>query len=217
MTAKPPALPPVWYQTLRETAAEFGTHVDRILYYLDAGMIVPAALIPKALLPGVYPGPSPYLVVRLDEYREMAWLPDGNDMVAALAGNPRTYQIDGDAYVYVELDGSGIVIRRSELVIPCDQVEALHEQCEVSRAARGVHPAKLRTLQRLLGLLILDRWGEAGTYTIAESIVRASQLTGISISKECAAGHVKECRAELELAKASTEGDEAVINVKQAA
>jgi hypothetical protein len=145
----------------------------------------------------------------------MAWLPDGDDMVAALAGTHQAYQVDGNAYAYIELDGSGIVIRRSELVIPCDQVEALHDYCQI--ATQTPHPAKLKTLQRILGLLISERWPNAGPYTVAEALVRAMQLHGISISKECAAGHVKECRLRLNLAKAEANDDDATIEVKHAA
>lgn len=197
MTAKRPALPPSWYQSLAETAAELGTHPERLLYYADAGLILPAALIPKALLPVSYPGPSPYLVVRLDIYRDMPWVPDAGDMVAPLIGSHRAYQVDGHAYTNLDLDGAGVLIRRSELVFTCDQIEALQEACKLTKPS---HPAKSRMQQRIMGMLVAERWPKAGAYTVAEAIVTAFQLHGLSISNECAAGHVKESRSEFEAA-----------------
>jgi hypothetical protein len=38
------ALPLPWYYTLPELAHEWGCTLDRILYYLDAGLLTPCAL-----------------------------------------------------------------------------------------------------------------------------------------------------------------------------
>jgi hypothetical protein len=192
--AKRITLPPAWFQTLTETATEFGTHSERLLYYADAGLILPAALVHKALLPMQYPGPSPYLVVRLDDYRSMPWAPADGDMVAPLIGAHRAYQVDGHAFTNLDIDGAGILVRRSELVLTSDQIEALQD---ASVLAKAPHPAKLRTLQRLLGVLVAQRWPDAGPYTVAEQLIRDLQLCGLGLSKECIAGHVRESRAEL--------------------
>jgi hypothetical protein len=201
VTAKRPNLPPSWYQTLAATAAEFGTHPDRVLRYADAGLILPAALISKAVLPVPYPGPAPYLVVRLDAYREMPWIPDAGDMVAPLIGAHRAYQLDGHAYTNLNFDGAGVLVRRSELVITSDQIEELRFACEAGE--RTPHPAKLRTLQRITGALIAKRWPDSerraereGNYKIAEELACDLQLAGISLSKEAIALHVREARAE---------------------
>ena len=192
---KRPTLPPAWYQTLAETAAELGTHPERLLYYADAGLILPAALVAKALLPVPYPGPSPHLIVRLDEYRTMAWLPDGDDMIAPLVGVHRAYQVDGHGFTNLDLDGVGVLIRRSQLVFTSDQVEALQDACG---ATKPPHPAKLWTIQQILGFLIADRWPDCGPYTVAENVLRGLQLCGVSLSKETIASHVREARSALE-------------------
>lgn len=198
-----PALPPAWYQTIAETAAELGTHSERVLYYADAGLILPAALVAKALLPVPYPGPSPHLIVRLDDYRTMAWAPDGVDMIAPLVGVYRGYQVDGNGFTNLDVDGAGVVIRRSQLVFTSDQVEALQDACGVTKPP---HPAKLRTLQQILGFLIADRWPDCGAYTIAENVLRGLQLNGVSLSKETIATHVREARAALAAASCCGEG-----------
>jgi hypothetical protein len=195
VTAKRIVLPPAWHRSLESVAAEFGCHRDEVLYYADAGLILPAALVHKTLLPVAYPGPCPYLVVRLDDYHSMAWAPVDGDMVAPLVGSHRAYQVDGKGFVNLEIDGAGVLVRRSDLVLTIDQVDALQDACGTKRSP---HPAKLRTLQQILGALIADRWSDsAGPYTIAENILVSLQLKGVSLSKECVATHVREARAEL--------------------
>jgi hypothetical protein len=179
---------------MAETAAEFGTHPERLLYYADAGLILPAALVHKSLLPVAYPGPSPYLVVRLDHYREMPWTPAGGDMVAPLDGTHRAFQVDGHGFTNLDLDGAGVLVRRSELVLTCDQVEALHDACAPRKSA---HPAKVRALHRLVGILVAARWPKAGPYTVADELLRDLQLLGLTMSKECIAGHIRDARSEI--------------------
>jgi hypothetical protein len=192
-----PTLPPAWYQTLAETAAELDTHAERVLYYADAGLILPAALVAKALLPVPYPGPSPHLIVRLDDYRTMAWVPDGTDMIAPLVGVYRAYQVDGHGFTNLDLDGAGVLIRRSQLVFTSDQVEALQDACGITKPP---HPAKVRTLQQILGYLVAERWPDCGHYTIAENVLRGLQLNGVSLSKETIASHIREARSAAEAA-----------------
>lgn len=110
---------PAWYLTPAEVGERWSTHPDRVLYCVDAGLISPAALVPKASLRFPCPGPSPHVVVMLDNYGAMDWRPDGDSMSAPLVGTFRAYHIDGGGFQTLELAGcDDVFVTRRSLVIP---------------------------------------------------------------------------------------------------
>jgi hypothetical protein len=193
--------------TLAEAAASLRVHPDLVLRYADIGILVPAALVPRTSLSPTALAPAPYVVVLLHDYLDMLWADNGaGDLVAPIVGSHRVYQVDGTAHIEVEFDAT-VIVRRSQLAFLADGIDGLREpSAEPVGRQKTPHPAKLRTLQQILGMLIADRWANAGPYTVAEEMVRAFQLRGLNISKECVASHVKECRRELDAAPNADEG-----------
>jgi hypothetical protein len=202
--------PPIWFCTAQEAAANLGVDRDHVLFWADIGELVPAVRIPSALVSIPQLAPAPYVLVYLHGYVDMRWINDGaGDLIAPLAGSHRVYQVDGLRSVEAEFDGT-ILVRRSELLFLTDGIAAFREEVQlgqtVDETQKRPNPTKLRTLQRIAALLIADRWPDAGNYTVAGEIVRGFQLLGLTVSKECAASHVKECRRELDAAPNADEG-----------
>jgi len=98
VSIKKPALPLSWYFTPAEIAHDSGVHPDGITYYCDSGLIVPAALVPKARLPMDCPGSAPHLCVLLPDYRSMAWTLATGEHIAPLVGEYRAFEVDGQEF-----------------------------------------------------------------------------------------------------------------------
>jgi hypothetical protein len=146
-----------WYSTLPELAHEWGTHPDRILYFCDAGLIEPAVLVPKAALPFDCPGPASHVCVLLPDYRTMAWSWTDTARVAPLVGEFRAYQVDGHEFKNIWLrECDGVLVSRSDLVIPLDQREALEA---MGATTKPINPTERRTLLRILGFVLHEAYG----------------------------------------------------------
>ena len=89
------ALPEPCTAPLPKWRQEFGVHPDRIFYYIDAGLIEPAALVPKAALRFSIPGPARQVCIALPDYRAMDWQTISDDCAAPLVGEFRAFQVDG--------------------------------------------------------------------------------------------------------------------------
>jgi hypothetical protein len=196
MTRKP-TLPEPWYSTVAEVAYEFDVHPDRIRYYMDSGLIQPAALMPKAALPVQIPGPARHVCIALPDYRGMGWQAVGDDHVAPLAGEFQAFQVDGQAFSNLLLKGcDGVVVSQSDLVITITEREAL----ECMRAVpQRFNPTERRNMLCMLDLLASAAYPDQSgqPYAVAEHMVRELELAGVSISRETVASKLKEARDAL--------------------
>lgn len=188
-------LPETWYSTPAELAAEWGVHADRILYYADAGLLEPAALLPKGMLPLPTGGPAPHVVVPLPNYRSMEWHDLAGERVAPLAGDFRAFEVDGGAFRNFTLSGGDdVVVCRSQLVITIDQREALEAMCE---APRSINPTERRNLLRLLGVALAKGFPEqiGKPHALAAILARELEFSGESLSRQAIAPKIEEALA----------------------
>ena len=181
---------PTWYVTPTELAELWKCSVDRVLYWIDAGLMTPAALVPKAQLPFARPGPSPYVVVLLDCYASMAWRAEGGDMVAPLVGEFRAYQVERDGFVSLTIAGcDDVSVARSQLVLPIDQLEELTDLATKQAAMRS---DERRTFLLILGALLADTDAGEKHYAIGESVATVLFAAGVDMNVRTIASKVRE-------------------------
>jgi hypothetical protein len=184
-------LPPTWYATFAETAHELGTHPDRIAYYADCGLIVPAALVLKSAIPFDCPGPAPHVVVPLPEYRAMEWQPGvGGDRVAPLVGEFRAFQVDGEMPHNLTLrDCDQVLVSRADLVVTLDQRESLEA---MGAMAKPINKTERNTLLCIIGLLLREAYPDTigKPYAMAETISRELALDGVTLGRQAIANKV---------------------------
>lgn len=185
-----PAQLPAWYLTIDELAAHWKCSRDRVLYCADAGVVTPAALVPKAALPFSRPGPSPFAVVMLDHYCSMDWRPEGDTMVAPLVGEFRTYHVVRDTFESFVLAGcDDVFVDRRSLVIPLDQADDLSNLVARRSALRS---DERRTLLLVLGACLAGRPDADQPYTIASDIGAELWAVGVEISERTIADKARE-------------------------
>lgn len=175
------SLPQPWYYSVDELANDWGVHADRVRYYMDAGLIVPAAAIPRSRVSTSVPGASPLVVVMLDKYPLLAWNGE-RDPAALVSGALRCFQTSGIGFSSFELTlDTPIEIRRSELVVCIDQREALEE---IPR--KRMNPVERRTLLQLIATMASKGYGTdlANHYSDAAMFCKDAALCGIDISAE---------------------------------
>ena len=189
MKAYDPAQLPAWYLTPGELADHWRIHPDRVLYCIDAGIVTPAALVPKASLPFSYPGPAPHVVVMLDGYGTMDWRPEGDTMVAPLVGEFRAFSVDRGEFSSFTLAGcDDVFVSRRSLVIPWEQCD------ELSAKRATMNPTERRSLLLIIGALVVDQLGNdaKGHYTAADAISNVLQAAGIELSERTIAEKLRE-------------------------
>ena len=200
-------LPLRWYFTPAELGHEWGCHSDAVLYFVDAGYITPAALVPKASLPKYdVLGPSPYLVVPLPNYREMTWV-HGEDSTAPLTGEFKAFEVDGERTQNFVFDAaSALYVSRRDLVITLDQKEQLEA---LGTAGKRMPNQERRTLLTLIYYFAIDAGSEervAKPYSLASDVQAELMVRyGVSMSRETIASKLKEAKTVIDCGTKSTE------------
>lgn len=184
------ALPLSWYFTPAELAHEWGTHLDRVMYYCDAGLIEPAVLVPKSALPLPCPGPAMHVCVLLPGYRSMDWQTAEVGCVAPLVGDFRAFQIDRQEFHNMALrDCDQVIVSRADLVVTLEQREALEAMGETVKA---FNRTERNTLLRLLALTSRVAYPSLFTkpYAMAEKMSRDLALDGVTLGKQAIANKI---------------------------
>lgn len=187
MSARKLTLPLSWYFTPAELAHDWGVHPDRIMYYMDCGLLEPAVLIPKKRLPMDCPGPAPHLCVLLPDYRSMAWVLAGGECVAPLVGEYRAFQVDDQKFRNLTLQGCDqVMVSRADLVIPLEQREVIEA---MGAMAKPINPTERNTLLCVIGQLVLEAFPEHADkpYSVAEWISRDLESAGVFLGRQAIA------------------------------
>jgi hypothetical protein len=185
-----PTIPQPWYFTPAEVAAEWGVHPDRVTYYADAGLFVPAVAIPRARLGGPLPHPSPILVVMLDRYAELVW-DEQPDPQTLLVGMHRCFQTTGIGFKSFDFDfTTPVSVHRSDLVVCLDQRDDL----EAAGRRTRFNQIERRTLLQIIAIMARQGYGNdlRQPYQLGDMISKDGQLLGIELSNETIAQKIKQ-------------------------
>lgn len=189
------SLPQPWYYTVDELAKDWSVHPDRVRYYMDAGLMVPAAAIPRSRVANPVPGASPLVVIMLDQYSSLAWDAKG-DPAALVSGVLRCFQTNGIGYSSFELTlDAAVEIRRSELVVCLDQREVLEE----TPRPQSINPVERRTLLQLIAVMASKGYAMdlVNHYADAQMLCKDAELCGIELSVETIAKKLIAAREHL--------------------
>lgn len=202
-------LPTCWYWHQEELAAEWQCSTARVRYYMDAGLIQPAALVPRwKLQQGVPAGPAPEVCVILGNYRELRWVHAEDGSAAELVGTFSAFAVDQQWFSHFPLElKEPVSIRREDLVITLEGKEHL-EQIERLGAVGGLNPIERKTLLAIIGALVsqdlaLDLMGP---YSVANVILEELGSATMALSQETIASKVKEARKLVAAAGQSKDG-----------
>jgi hypothetical protein len=187
-------LPSPWYYTLHDLAHEWDCAVDRIDYYLNAGLLTPCALVAKAKLPvELRAGAAPYVCVILDRYRAIEWQHHEGNATASLAGEFVAFYVDGEGFRNINFTlPEPIAISRADLVVSLDQREQLEDLAKPARQRRGNRTERAAT-DLVIKALAMKAYPDdiAHPYRVASKVCASLELEGASISRETVAQKLK--------------------------
>jgi hypothetical protein len=192
-------LPSPWYYTLHDLAHEWDCAVDRIHYYLDAGLLTPCALVAKPRLPiELRAGVAPYVCVILNCYRAIDWQHREGNATASLAGEFVAFYVDGEGFRNVNFTlAEPVAITRADLVVSLDQREQLEHLAARPARHRSGNRTEHRTLLYIIRTLALAAYEKdiGHPYTVAGRVCERADLIGINLSRETVTQKLKDAAA----------------------